>query len=565
MFGVGPRYVFSVLSKIICDKKWLSQKHSGSELSRLYILSSLLKWPHQKPLSDLPPPDVGINAGAGEIENAVLPEEGQADKPAIMAVHAAATNVAHPIAHVGPKTRSGTYVIGNDGSHFASWKEIAIHAAHSARASFLVAMCCVLAGAPTMYILEWAASNDPIFCAENGDRDAYVHCPSDEDVGSDWHSRQLVIWVVSAMSALWYEAQLIIIGYVASKRFNHEPRALAANIIDFLAGTLTFNILAAASLAATPATDGLPVSVWFSYGTFSYFVGSLCSLTYLGKKHRVKRAAVKALVIMAFCFVMNGFVAVVLNIQNQFVAAVLTGAVYPFLEVCLKFLLNKTVGGHRENTNRRPASQEFDDWKFYTHSTLMELALQMPNTILIMWTMADNSRFAFGFNMLTVFVGEVGGVVSIALLLTPKGRLAIENLRPGGSSRVATLSGGLKVMSSEKMKLLAVKFACEEFAEKLAIILAPFTAYALSRSLKDEPLDLRESLLRMSAAILFEVLVVDMAKSEVLERVGINVSRFDVLTAMTLVDVILITTQSVCCVWVILIAFGPLQMEHSWF
>ena len=120
-------------------------------------------------------------------------------------------------------------------------------------------------------------------------------------------------------------------------------------------------------------------------------------------------------------------------------------------------------------------------------------------------------------------------------------------------------------MSSKKMKLLAVKFACLEFAEKLAIILAPFTACALSRSLKDEPLDLRESLLRMSAAFLFEVLFVDMAKSEVLERVGINVSRFDVLTAMTLVDVILITTQSVCCVWVILIAFGPLQMEHSWF
>ena len=39
MFEVGPRYVFSVLSKIICDKKWLSQKHSWSELSRLSILS----------------------------------------------------------------------------------------------------------------------------------------------------------------------------------------------------------------------------------------------------------------------------------------------------------------------------------------------------------------------------------------------------------------------------------------------------------------------------------------------------------------------------------------------
>jgi hypothetical protein len=70
---------------------------------------------------------------------------------------------------------------------------------------------------------------------------------------------------------------------VASKRFNHEPRALVATTIDLAAGTLTLNLLVAVSLAVTPAADGLPLSAWFSYVTLAYFAGALLSLAYLGK------------------------------------------------------------------------------------------------------------------------------------------------------------------------------------------------------------------------------------------------------------------------------------------
>jgi hypothetical protein len=462
-----------------------------------------------------------------------------------------------------------------------SFKGFLVHAVRSAAAALLVSFCAVLVWLPNQPLLEWAAARDPTFCTENGGRSFWFDCsedPPDRDgdatdagggavLASEWHSDQSLTWAAFAMGTMWCVMFFPFFGYIASKRFKIEPRALMATTIECVVGVLIFNILAVVSLALTPETSQVPLLGWLLFMFLAFFTGSVASLMMLGKERVAMKSATKATVFTGVWLVMIGYSSVILGVKNQFVVGLLTGAVYPFLEVALKVMIKKTMGGRSKQAVFSPEREAFYDWKHATHSALMELAMQMPNTILIVWTMADNSRYAFALNVLTVLIGETGGVFMTCLFLTAIGRSMLASSWLGKrSSRVATLAVSAEelVRRRQMMKLLAVKFANEEFGEKISLCLSPFVVCALSRVFRDEPLDLAESVFRMAAAFVLESLVVDVAKSKVLDHFGVKVTKSDPLSTLHPADIVLFVCASMSSAWVLAIALGPLQMEHIW-